>query len=185
MKRNALEGKRVRFALRFAIVELLIFTLVLMGAVTALCPLRYRSEVRLCAVAFDLSPPLVLAMVEAESGGDPLAVSREGALGLLQLMPSTFEEAKNELSLAADASPMEPSVNLLCGAWYFSALLEEFRHVEVALAAYNAGPTRVRQWLKDHSLSSDGEHLDHVPYPETENYIRRVLILEELFQFVT
>ena len=184
MKQNALEGSRVRFALCFAVVELLIFSLFLGGAVAFLCPARYRHEARLYASSFSLSPALVLAMVRAESGGDPNAVSDEGAIGLLQLMPATFEEARQGLSLAPDASPLDPSANLLCGSWYFSSLLEEFRHIDVALAAYNAGPTRVRQWLRDPALSKDGEHLISVPYPETEAYVRRVLILEELFQFV-
>lgn len=184
MKQHALETGRVRFALCLVVAELLIFSLVLGGMVAHLFPARYRSEAKVYSSAFSLSPALVLAMVRVESGGDPNAVSVDGAMGLLQLMPATFEEARRALSLASDVSPSDPSVNLLCGVWYFSSLLEEFRHVDVALAAYNAGPTRVRQWLHNPALSKDGERLIYVPYPETEAYVRRVLILEEIFQFV-
>lgn len=184
MKQVALETGRVRFALRLVIAELLIFSLFWGGTVAFLFPARYRAWAQSYSSAFSLSPALMLAMVRAESGGDPNAVSADGAMGLLQLMPATFAEAREALSLAPDASPLDPSVNLLCGIWYFSSLLEEFRHVDVALAAYNAGPTRVRNWLRDPALSKDGERLICVPYPETEAYVRRVLILEEIFQFV-
>lgn len=185
MKHDAFRSNSTLSVLRAVLLNCLIF-LLLFGILTALfCPVRFASEVVRCAETFSVSPALVLAVIWAESGFDPNAVSTMGAMGLMQLMPATFGDAREQLSLSPDASPMTPSVNLLCGVWYLSVLLEEFGHTEVALAAYNAGPARVRRWLSDPAVSEDGEHLSFVPYPETEKYVRRVLILEKLYQLVT
>lgn len=100
-------------------------------------------------------PALFLALVEAESGFDMDAVSSKGAIGLTQLMPSTAEE------LGVD--PEDPVQNLTGGARYLGAQFKRFGSWELALAAYNAGPTRVAR-------------LGAVPdYPETRAFVARVL----------
>ena len=184
MRYSAFHGNRAFTVVRTVLLNCLIFFLLFGAMVRVACPARYLSKAMLYATSFSVPPALVLAVVWAESGFDPGAVSPKGALGLMQLMPATFHDAREALSLAPDASPMDPSVNLLCGVWYLSVLIEEFGRPEVALAAYNAGPARVRGWLSDPTVSPDGEHLSFIPYPETEKYLRRVLILEKLYQFV-
>jgi hypothetical protein len=109
------------------------------------------------AEARGLRPDLVRAVVQVESGYNPRAVSSKGALGLMQLMPST----------AADLgvrSPFDPEENLRGGTLYLRQLLDRFGgNEELALAAYNAGPTAV-----DHY----GNRVP--PYAETQDYVRRV-----------
>ena len=109
------------------------------------------------AEARGLRPDLVRAVVQVESGYNPRAVSSKGALGLMQLMPST----------AADLgvhSPFDPEENIRGGTLYLRQLLDRFGgSEELALAAYNAGPTAV-----DHY----GNHVP--PYAETQDYVRRV-----------
>jgi len=106
-----------------------------------------------------LDPALVRAVVQAESGYNAAAVSNKGALGLMQLMPTTAVEL-------AVASPFDPEENLRGGTRYLHGLLERFDgDVTLALAAYNAGPSAVERYG------------GVPPYPETVEYVRRVLSL--------
>ena len=89
------------------------------------------------AAEFGLDPRLLSAVVWAESAFQPNAVSRAGALGLAQLMPKTAE--------GLGVNPYDPVDNLRGGAKYLRRLLDEFGRVDLAAAAYNAGPGRVRE----------------------------------------
>ena len=108
------------------------------------------------ASAFGVDPALVTAIAEAESGFDPSATSSAGAGGIMQLMPSTAR------SLGI-ADVYDPAENLRGGVRYLSGLLRRFGRVDLAVAAYNAGPAAVSRF--------DGVP----PYPETQAYVRRVL----------
>jgi soluble lytic murein transglycosylase len=100
---------------------------------------------------------LLKAMIKAESDFDPRAVSRKGAMGLMQIMPENFKmlDLKN---------PFDPWENIKAGARYFQQLNKRFNgKLALSLAAYNAGPTAVDRYK---SIP---------PYQETEEYVRRVL----------
>ena len=104
-----------------------------------------------------LDSHLLKAMIKAESDFDPRAVSRKGAMGLMQIMPENFKmlDLKN---------PFDPWENIKAGARYFQQLYKRFNgQLALSLAAYNAGPTAVDQYK---SIP---------PYQETEEYVRRVL----------
>jgi soluble lytic murein transglycosylase-like protein len=85
-----------------------------------------------------LDADLVRALIYVESGGDPLAISRAGAAGLMQLMPATA----SDLGLA---DRFDPEQNIASGTRYLRTLLDRFHSTEVALWAYNAGPEAVEQ----------------------------------------
>jgi soluble lytic murein transglycosylase-like protein len=103
-----------------------------------------------------LDPALVLAVIEAESGQEADAVSPKGAVGLMQVLPETAAEIGYP-----DAA--DPASNLEAGCRYLAALLEGFGgDVELALAAYNAGPGAVRRWGTV------------PPYRETKTFVARV-----------
>ena len=95
------------------------------------------------------------ALIEAESGFDPNAVSEKGAMGLGQLMPDTAQELNV-------SDPFDPHQNLIGSAQYLTRQLLEFGSLKLALAAYNAGPGRVK------------EHGGIPPFPETQNYIAKI-----------
>lgn len=97
------------------------------------------------AQRFDLDPAMVLAIIEVESGFDPRAVSPRGAMGLMQLRPSTARAVARELGIPwrSDEALFDPRLNIVLGSGYLRSLLERFDDSAVALAAYNAGPTRV------------------------------------------
>ena len=100
---------------------------------------------------------LLKAMIKAESDFDPRAISRKGAMGLMQIMPENFKMLELE-------NPFDPWENIKAGARYFQQLYKRFNgQLALSLAAYNAGPTAVDQYK---SIP---------PYQETEEYVRRVL----------
>jgi soluble lytic murein transglycosylase-like protein len=112
---------------------------------------------RSAASANAVDPKLVLAVIDAESHGDPAAISRVGAEGLMQLMPSTAAEY-------GVANPFDPTANVAGGARYLHDLLHRYKgNVRLALAAYNAGPGAV-----------DAAH--GVPhFAETRAYVDRII----------
>ena len=119
----------------------------------------FAEEIEAAAEVFAVDDALIRAIIHAESAYQPEALSPKGAQGLMQLMPATQEELQ-----VVDV--FDPLSNIEGGTLYLSRLLEQFdQNVELAAAAYNAGPDAV--------LEYDGVP----PYKETREYVRRVKIL--------
>jgi soluble lytic murein transglycosylase-like protein len=116
----------------------------------------YDAEIADAAAREGIDPRLLKAVVRAESGFNPNAVSPAGAQGLAQLMPSTA-------AALGVADPLDPRQNLSGGARYLRQQLDRFGDVEHALAAYNAGPAAVTRYG------------GVPPFPETQTYVSRVL----------
>jgi hypothetical protein len=113
------------------------------------------------ATVHGMSPSLIRAVIQTESRFNPLAVSRVGAQGLMQLMPTTARHVGIE-------NPFDPRENILGGTKYLSTLLDRFKgNTARALAAYNAGPTVVAR------------HRGLPPYRETQGYVRKIQKLVE------
>jgi soluble lytic murein transglycosylase-like protein len=95
---------------------------------------------------YGLSTEVLLAVIETESGFDSRAVSSKGALGLMQLMPSTGEELADQLDIPWTGEEMlyDPAINIQLGSEYLYQMFQRFGHADNALAAYNAGPRRVQ-----------------------------------------
>lgn len=126
----------------------------------------------------DLDPALLSALILEESRFNPQALSVAGARGLMQMMPGTGEGVARRLKIKpfSPALLFEPETNLRLGCWYFSSLLEEFSgKAPLALAAYNAGPHRVRQWTAQAPRLREDEFVESIPFEETRNYVIRVL----------
>jgi len=126
----------------------------------------YRREIQSAASFNALEESLIRAIIHAESAYQPDARSPKGAQGLMQLMPQTAAELKV-------ADPFDPADNIEGGARYLAQLLSEFDgDLDLAAAAYNAGPNAVYQ------------HGGIPPYDETQEYVRRVKILYKRYQGV-
>lgn len=116
----------------------------------------YRAVIHRYARHYRLNPSLLTAIIKAESNFDRFAISKSGAQGLMQLMPATAEEMSVR-------DPFDPTQNIAGGSQYLYRLLRLFDDdLDLALAAYNAGPGTVRKYG------------DVPPFPETQAYVNRV-----------
>lgn len=118
-----------------------------------------------------------MAVIRQESNFRSDAVSRVGARGLMQLMPETVDDIALRRGAQTPGDRIfEPRINLDYGCWYMRYLLDRFDgETATAIAAYNAGPGIVAQWLEDTAYSADGRTLKTIPYNETAHYVERVL----------
>ena len=148
-------------------------------------PLPYRPLIWQEAQANHLSPYLVAAVIRVESSYRPDAVSDKGAVGLMQLIPSTAEWAslKADKKVLKKGELLDPATNIHLGSWYLSQLLKSYQGNEVlGLAAYNAGSRNVGSWLSRGLLTSSSQSATEVPFPETKNFVHRVLFLKTLYR---
>ena len=143
---------------------------------------RVLAYARAAADEFAVPLPLVLAVTEAESDFKPNARSDAGACGLMQLLPDTFADIHKRLLLEQhDADKIfEPRTNIRCGTCYLAYLHERFGDWRVTIAAYNAGEGRVAEWLTD-ARYGNGKTLQKIPYPETAQYLKKVLAAYEKY----
>lgn len=122
--------------------------------------------------------PLILAVIQTESRFREDARSAKGAVGLMQVMPDTGRWMAEQLGLEgyADDKLPEKEWNLIIGIAYMSYLRRQFPgSLAQALAAYNAGPNRVRAWMNAGDWDGGAGRLEDIPYAETRKYVRKVL----------
>ena len=145
---------------------------------------RFDAQVSAAARESGVDPALLRALAAAESGGDPRAKSRAGAVGLMQLMPATAAEQARRLGLDPDRVDLEdPGDNLRLGAAYLARLLSQFDQDErFALAAYNAGPESVRRWRLRAADAPSEEVLRREAYAETRTHGARVLRFRDSYR---
>ncbi len=174
-------GKRCRRVLAVLLVLALVAGFAALGGCISFddgsYPREYSEIVTQEASNNGLEEALVYAVIKAESNFDADAVSRVGAVGLMQLMPETFDwllmrDGNTELT---EDDLTNPSVNIRYGCKYLAFLSELYPAVETVVAAYNAGHGTVSAWLSDAEYSSDGVTLDKIPYSETDAYVNKVM----------
>ena len=139
-------------------------------------PKKYESNVKKYAQMYQVDEEMIFAVIKAESNFNSNAVSKKGAIGLMQVMEDTgrwVEERIGNESFRKQNLYM-PDKNIEIGAYYLSYLLDMYdEDARCALAAYNAGPANVDEWLKDTRYSQDGKTLGKIPFPETEKYVKK------------
>ena len=142
-----------------------------------LFPLAYWPTVSEVADSYSMDPYLMLSLMREESLFDTEAFSPAGAIGLMQLMPSTARRAARGagIELADDGELFLADTNIRIGTHYFSGLVNGFGSVTPGIAAYNAGERVVRQWLDKGGYSSYDEFVEDIPYKETREYVKRIM----------
>ena len=152
------------------------------NAVRAYLPLRWTDDLKSAAREFGLDPWLLAGLARQESIFNARAQSPAGARGVVQLMPGTARGHAVALGLGRSPDLYDPAINLRLGARELSRLIKVFGEIEPALAAYNAGESRVRRWWRQWPESR--HFTEAVPIPETYTYIRRVVFLSEAYRLV-
>ncbi len=151
-----------------------------------LYPVAFADVIHAEAETRGVDPALVAALIHQESRFTPRAVSRAGALGLMQVLPSVG----TSLARRARVSPFErvllfqPDVNIRLGTMHLDAMLDQYPSIEFALAAYNAGGSRVRRWRQKSGASDPELFIERIPYDETRDYVRILLRNRATYEMV-
>ena len=141
----------------------------------AMYPLAFPAEMDSAVTGTAVPPAIFRALVREESYFDPAISSWAGAVGLAQLMPATAGDIARKLRLEAP-DLTDPLTNLRLGSRYFRDLLNRFGTGVHALAGYNAGSSRVSRWKKQHQGLPGVLFAEAIPFAETREYIRKVLV---------
>ena len=140
-------------------------------------PLDYWPLLQKYAEQRGLDPYVVAALVAQESNFDPAVVSPANAWGLMQVLPSTGRNLARKLGVHPFSTKRltEAEVNVRLGTQFFADSIRRFGGVHFALAAYNAGDSRVASWQRERPDMPQDEFIDDIPFPETQNYVKRIL----------
>lgn len=140
-------------------------------------PLKYEKEVNAASEKYGVDKALIYGIIKTESNFDSDAESNAGALGLMQLMPESFEWLQTFYKEDNDyqfEDLKDPAVNIDYGVELLSILSDMYEVEDTMICAYNGGLGNVDQWLQNPQYSDDGKHLKVVPFTETDNYRKLV-----------
>jgi peptidoglycan lytic transglycosylase len=139
-------------------------------------PLQYWDLIRKYSAVHELDPYLVAALVAQESTFVPDIQSPAKAVGLMQLAASTARQYAKKLNMRYTASlRSNAEANVKIGTAYLADKISEFGDLHFVLASYNAGEGRVRKWMAERPGLPRDEFIEDIPFPETQNYVKRIL----------
>jgi soluble lytic murein transglycosylase len=144
---------------------------------TAVFPLEYWDLIKKYSAPHELDPYLVAALMAQESTFVRDIRSHAGAYGLMQLMPPTARQYARRFKIRYSSSLLtNADANVRIGTAYLADKIREFGGLHLALASYNAGERAVRRWMLERpGLDDRAEFIDDMPYPETQNYVKKLL----------
>lgn len=143
---------------------------------------KYQAEIEKYSKKFKIEEELLAALIYVESRFNNSSESNKGAVGLMQIMPSTALWIADELGHhdfeLKDLT--KPEINIKFGSWYFAYLYQKFDgNLIKTIAAYNAGENNVRNWI---DAGWDGDLELKLPFKETDNFVRRVISTKNYYQ---
>lgn len=147
-------------------------------------PLKYMDYVEKYSREYSVPQSVILAVMKCESDFESNAVSKAGAVGLMQMMPDTFVWlSRDKLGENHEAGMLyDPETNIKYGTYYLSYLYLEFGRWETVYAAYNCGPNKVKEWQADTEYADENGFLKKIPIKETKNYVSKVEKAEALYK---
>lgn len=141
-------------------------------------PRRYSEYVEYYAGKYDIDPLILYSFIRTESSFNPNAQSNVGARGLMQITEETFDWIKIQIAPTEDLTfddLYDPETNIRFGTYFVSyCLLRYHQDLATAAAAYHSGWGTVDALLAQTDYSADGETLDHYPYPQMRQYVRKI-----------
>ena len=141
-------------------------------------PQAFKTAVLKFTKEFNVPPEWTWAIMRTESMYRPDVISPVGAKGLMQLMPYTARNLNRLRGVTSDEVPnlIDPDTNIRLGSQYLARLQDKFKgNLVLAAASYNAGPHRVEGWLVNFGNLETDEFIEHIPFLETRNYVKKVL----------
>ena len=148
-------------------------------------PVSFAELIQAAGGHHEVDWALIAAIIQVESSYSPSAVSKKGAVGLMQVMPETAAWVSSRLGKqVAREDLLDPEVNIQLGTYYLRYLLDRFSSEQAALAAYNGGPSNVARWLEEGTWDGTYEQSHRIPFAETRSYVRKVLFMRSLYRFI-
>lgn len=150
-------------------------------------PYKYAEYVEQYGKEYNLDPFFILAVIKTESKFDDNAHSHKNAVGLMQITVETGEWAAKEMGYTTFSKQdlYDEKYNIRMGCWYLKYLSDMFDgNRDLIVAAYNAGPTNVQNWLNDKQYSKDGKTLDYIPFGETKKYVDKVNTYYNVYEYL-
>lgn len=150
-------------------------------------PYKYQEYVDMYSKEYNLDPLFVLSVMKTESKFDDNAHSHKNAVGLMQITVETGEWAANEMGYTTFSKDdlYDEQYNIRMGCWYLRWLGDMFNNDrDLMVAAYNAGPTNVQNWLKDTNYSSNGKNIEYIPFGETKKYVDKVNTYYSVYEYL-
>ncbi|MFA5385224.1 MAG: lytic transglycosylase domain-containing protein [Eubacteriales bacterium] len=175
-------SRRILFAL---ILLLIIFNLDHIGRF--FYPFPHHDLIVQNAKKYNLDSCLLAAVIKTESNFNADALSAQGAVGLMQVMPETGKWAADQIGLKGYSADelYDPETNILIGTWYLSSLNGEFGgNMVLVLAAYNGGSGNVKEWLQSEKISGAEKDITLLPYPETRHFVRKVIRNHKIYSLL-
>lgn len=149
-------------------------------------PFPYREMVMSFAEERELDPYLLAGLIRQESAFVPDIVSRAGAVGLMQVIPSTGRQVARSVGPKdfRSESLTTPEVNVHLGTRFLADLLRRYDDLPLVLSAYNAGPTRADRWKKFPEAGDAGRFTERIPFAETRGYVKNVTRNRALYRYL-
>ncbi len=144
-----------------------------------LFPLKFKSVIKKYAQSENIECGFIASIINVESGFRSDAVSKKGAIGLMQIMPSTGKwiyEQYFEDEFTDDVL-FDPEINIFIGVKYLSYLFSKYDDKTTVLACYNAGEGVVQNWIGENSALKKTQ----IQFKETENYVQKVQNLQKIY----
>ncbi|MGC7873597.1 lytic transglycosylase domain-containing protein [Desulfosporosinus sp. FKB] len=143
-----------------------------------LYPYPNQKIVEKYAAEYGVDPLLVVAIIREESKFLPQSQSHKGAVGLMQLMPSTAQSIAESLGDKSYSNEdlIKPEKNIQYGTWYLASLEKVFdNNLVLVIAAYNGGRGHVQEWMESGQIDPNNVRQEDIPFKETRDYVGRVL----------
>lgn len=139
-----------------------------------LYPTKYKWEIKKYSQKYNIPPSMIASVIKVESNYDKNAVSSAGAMGLMQLLPTTAQEMASKMDINFESDDLfDVDTNINIGCYYLKYLLELFDgNIDNTLSAYNWGLNNVRTWILKGNADGYGTIIN-IPVVETENYLKK------------
>lgn len=151
---------------------LILLIVIFVSTIYLLFPIKYREYVDKYSSEFGLDKKLVYSVIKIESGFDKNSVSSAGAMGLMQLLPSTAKDMASRMGIKDETIDLfDEKTNIMLGCFYLSYLLKLYENNVInTLSAYNWGLRNVNDWINKGNVDKEG-NITNIPVKETSDYI--------------
>ena len=181
-KRSRVSNRKMAETIGILIFGIGLLIYVLKAGAEIAIPYTNDELVEKYASKYGLQKSLVAAVIFQESGYRTDVVSNKGAMGLMQIMPDTGRWIAGKLDEDfKEENLLKPETNVKYGTWYLDYLISRYKNTSTALAAYNAGPGNVDDWMEEQGISI-GEELKEIPFKETRNYVDSILRMRTVYE---